>query len=401
MNIIHIDMNQIDEDKDQPRYQFQEDALQELMNSIQEIGLLSPIKVRKLENGRYKIIYGNRRYKASKLLGLAAIPCIVSSATDEMEIYLEQIAENLTRENFSPIEEAEAFNKLLNDSKFRSSIKFLSAKLGKPENYIKNKCDLLQFSNAVKKLIVSGTEIRKDRLTEEQLMPLKSLPMEYRDTLALTAARDELPVSDIRKIAKLFKDKAISEGTKDKLLLKSGSGLLETWSTYEQNRKEKARKAEEQAERVRDAEEQAKLAEQHSAAAGQPAEAASPTSGNARRMPDTRTERNATVINNLTEHSVHAHSAHAHSAADMRQIAEPFDRSQLKGAATLLGELQTMRTTIAAHGALSDTYAAILQGSAPTDQGALSLEAEQYVMELELLLGIWKRALAKATNEQD
>ncbi|RJE87584.1 ParB/RepB/Spo0J family partition protein [Paenibacillus sp. 1011MAR3C5] len=245
MDIIELPIALIDEDKDQPRYQFDEEALQELMRSIEELGLLSPIKVRTTADGRYKIIYGNRRYKATERLGRATIPCIVSNTTDEMEIYLEQIAENLTREGFSPIEEAEAFDKLMNDSRFRSSLKFLAAKLGKPESYIKNKCELLKFSNAVKKLIVSGIEIRKDKLTEDQLMPLKDLPMEHRDPLALIAARDELPVSDVKKIAKLFKDKTISDSTKEKLLLKSGPGLIETWSVYEQNRKERARQQEE------------------------------------------------------------------------------------------------------------------------------------------------------------
>ncbi|MCR2803525.1 ParB/RepB/Spo0J family partition protein [Paenibacillus soyae] len=248
MDIIELPMALIDEDKDQPRYQFDEEALQELMRSIEELGLLSPIKVRTTGDGRYKIIYGNRRYKATERLGRATIPCIVSTTTDEMEIYLEQIAENLTREGFSPIEEAEAFDKLMNDSRFRSSIKFLSAKLGKPESYIKNKMELLKFSSAVKKLIVSGVEIRKDKLTEDQLLPLKDLPMEHRDPLALIAARDELPVSDVKKIAKLFKDKTISDATKEKLLLKNGPGLIETWSVYEQNRKEKARKQAEKQE---------------------------------------------------------------------------------------------------------------------------------------------------------
>ncbi|WP_169088402.1 ParB/RepB/Spo0J family partition protein [Paenibacillus sp. PL91] len=243
MDIIEIVTDLIDEDTDQPRYQFDEEALQELMKSIDEIGLLSPIKVRTTGNGRYKIIYGNRRYKASKMLGRPTIPCIVSTVTDEMEIYLEQIAENLTREGFSPIEEAEAFNKLLNDPKFRSSTKFLSGKLGKPESYIKNKCELLKFGNAVKKLIVSGTEIKKDKLTEDQLLPLKDLPIEHRDPLALIVARDELPVSDVKKIAKLFKDKTISDSTKDKLLFKTGSGLIETWSTHEQNKAERAKPA--------------------------------------------------------------------------------------------------------------------------------------------------------------
>ncbi|MDB5053721.1 MAG: chromosome partitioning protein ParB [Bacilli bacterium] len=243
MEIIEIPTNLIDEDTDQPRNQFDEDSLQELLKSIEELGLLSPIKVRTTNDGRYKIIYGNRRYKACKMLNRRTIPCIVSTVTDELEIYLEQIAENLTREGFSPLEEAEAFNKVLNDPKFSSSTKYLSSKLGKPESYIKNKCDLLKFSNAVKKLIVSGTEIKKDKLTEEQLMPIKELPIEHRDSLALIIARDELPVSDVKKIARLFKDKDISAGTKDKLLYKSGHELLETWSVYEQNKAERAKPA--------------------------------------------------------------------------------------------------------------------------------------------------------------
>jgi ParB family chromosome partitioning protein len=236
MDITQIPTNLIDEDIDQPRYQFAEESLQELMKSIEELGLLSPIKVRTTNDGRYKIIYGNRRYKACKALGLPTIPCIVSTVTDELEIYLEQIAENLTREGFSPIEEAEAFDKLLNNPKFSSSTKYLSSKLGKPEAYIKNKCDLLKFSTAVKKLIVSGTDIKKDTLTEEQLMPIKDLPLEHRDPLALIIARDELPVSDVKKIARLFKDKDMSSGTKDKLLYKSGHELIETWSVYQQNK---------------------------------------------------------------------------------------------------------------------------------------------------------------------
>lgn len=241
MDIQNIPINLIDEDTDQPRYQFDEEALQELMKSIGEIGLLSPIKVRTTADNRYKIIYGNRRYKASKMLGLPTMPCIVSTVTDEMEIYLEQIAENLTREGFSPIEEAEAFHKLMHDAKFSSSIKYLSNKLGKPEAYIKNKCALLVFGNAVKKLIVGGTEIRKDKLTEDQLLPLKDLPMEHRDPIALIMARDEMPVSDVKKIAKMFKDKDISDRIKGQLLYKSGPELVETWSTFQNNRAERAK----------------------------------------------------------------------------------------------------------------------------------------------------------------
>ncbi|MFC4101729.1 ParB/RepB/Spo0J family partition protein [Paenibacillus xanthanilyticus] len=264
MDITNLPLALIDEDKDQPRYQFGEEALQELMRSIEELGLLSPIKVRDTGDGRYKIIYGNRRYKASVMLGKETIPCIVTDVTDETEIYLEQIAENLTREGFSPIEEAEAFDKLLNGGKFNSSVKFLAGKLGKTEAYIKNKCELLKFGKAVKKLIVSGTEIRSGVLTEDQLLPLKDLPMEHRDPLALIVARDALPVSDVKRIAKLFKDKEMSDATKDKLLFKSGHELLETWATFEQNKKYRAEaakaKAAQEEERLRKQQEAAELA---------------------------------------------------------------------------------------------------------------------------------------------
>lgn len=253
MDIVQIPLAMIDEDTDQPRYQFDEEALVELMRNIEEIGLLSPIKVRTIEGGRYKIIYGNRRYKACKRLDLPAIPCIVTNMTDEQDIYMEQIAENLTRQGFSPIEEAEAFNKLMTDPKFNRSVKFLASKFGKPESYIKNKCELLKFSNAVRKLIIGGTEIRKDRLTEDQLLPLKDLPMEHRDPLALIMAKDEMPPSDVKKIAKLFKDKDISASTKDKLLYKSGPGLLETWSIQQNNKAEKAKPVEPKPTKVKKA----------------------------------------------------------------------------------------------------------------------------------------------------
>jgi len=320
MDITLIKLSLIDEDKDQPRYQFSQDALEELANSIKEIGLLSPIKVRDTGDGRFKIIYGNRRYKASQMIGLESIPCIVSNATDELDIYFEQIAENLTREDFSPIEEAEAFHKLMNDDRFRSSIKLLSSKLGKPENYIKNKLELLKFGNAVKRLIVGGTQIRKDCLTEDQLIPLKDLPIEYRDTLALTTARDELPVSDVKKIAKLFKDKSISDSTKQKLLLKNGSGLIESWSVFEQNRKEKLAREKQQQEDTKLAEERKAAKEQETAIQ------ASHTMNEQAQMPIEQTS---------VQIATGASAAHVHTIGDQVK-AENLMNSSLQDQDTLL-----------------------------------------------------------------
>lgn len=384
MDITLIKLSLIDEDKDQPRYQFNQEALEELASSIQEIGLLSPIKVRDMGNGRYKIIYGNRRYKASQMIGLDSIPCIVSTATDEMDIYFEQIAENLNREDFSPIEEAEAFKKLMNDDRFRSSIKLLSSKLGKPEAYIKNKLELLKFSNAVKKLIVSGTQIRKDCLTEDQLMPLKDLPMEYRDTLALTAARDELPVSDVKKIAKLFKDKSISDATKEKLLLKNGSGLIETWSVFEQNRKEKLA-------REKQRQEQAQLAEQRKAEEQAQVETESSASGSQAQMP-VRTDEQAFA-------AAASPAATATIAAPSNQEAKEPEAQmrQVDSAASLVLDKASYSLTLDQALAEADMLLELIQAGTMQQLDSSEQLANDMLIKLQQLQELW-RSIMRASQ---
>ncbi|MFD0588944.1 ParB/RepB/Spo0J family partition protein [Paenibacillus sp. GCM10027627] len=386
MDIIQLPLALIDEDKDQPRYQFDEEALQELMRSIEELGLLSPIKVRTADNGRYKIIYGNRRYKASQRLGLHAIPCIVSDLTNEMDIYLEQIAENLTREGFSPIEEAEAFDKLMNDNRFRSSIKFLSAKLGKPENYIKNKCELLKFSNAVKKLIVGGTEIRKDKLTEDQLMPLKDLPMEHRDPIALIAARDELPVSDVKKIAKLFKDKTISESTKEKLLLKTGPGLIETWSVYEQNRKERV-KAEQARAEAAEARQKAEASAGQKTEASQKADATASQKTEPLQTSSEAPSASASApgsfgVSGAPEGRAESGSGRSEQATSERSTSAPSE-------ASLAALLEQWNHQLARQQQLSQSIAELIQS--PGGQAQLfPHEMDDAILQLESLLALWK-----------
>lgn len=377
MQIIELPMNLIDEDKDQPRYRFGEESLQELVNSIGEIGLLSPIKVRKAEGGRYKIIYGNRRYLACSKLGRDTIPAIVSDATDETEIYLEQVAENLTREGFTPIEEGEAFDKLLNDPKFASSVKFLAAKLGKPESYIKNKCELLKFGPAVKKLVVSGTDIRKDTLTEDQLLPLKDLPMEYRDPLALIMARDEMPVIDVKRIAKLFKDASISDRTKSQLLYKDGPGLLDTWSAYEASRKERARAAADAERRKAEAEAEREEAEREEAQRKK-AEAADAAAVGAKPRPEVEAP------------GVAAQAAAATATATAAAIAQPGAAAMghadaARAAATAAAGARTMSTLRDLLAALPapDELAAELQAATSVDPEALLDGLDDLIGRLE------------------
>lgn len=238
MKVEYISIELIEEDLSQPRYNFDDGALTDLANNISEVGVLSPIKVRTIENGRYKIIFGNRRYKACKMIGLENIPCIISDSKNELEIYLEQLAENIQRESFTPIEEAEAFDRMINNPEFRASSKFISGKLGKSEAYIRKKLDLLKFGKPVRDLIISGSEIKQNRLIEEQVLPLKDVPIEFRDPLAMIVARDQVTIQDVKRIATMFKDTKLKFDTKFDLLSQSGNQLVSAWSVYEQEKEE-------------------------------------------------------------------------------------------------------------------------------------------------------------------
>lgn len=240
MKVENVPLSLIDEDIDQPRYTFEEESLKQLAESIKESGLLSPIKVSKLDNGRYKLIYGNRRYKACKLLGLHAIPAIISEELEsDMDIYLQQLSENIQRESFTPVEEAQAFEKLLNDNKFKLSRTLLSSRLGKPEKYISQKLDLLVFGKKVQQLVHGDKSIIPNKLSEEQLLPLKNLGVEYRDPLAFKVAAEQVPVKDVKRVAELFAAKDISTESKEILLQDAFPKLLNTWFEYSEEKKKK------------------------------------------------------------------------------------------------------------------------------------------------------------------
>ncbi|MDT8901561.1 ParB/RepB/Spo0J family partition protein [Anaeroselena agilis] len=218
VKLVEIDINLIDEDSEQPRREFDKTAIDELAESIREVGLLNPIKVYKAKYGRYKIVFGNRRYKALKLLGFRKIPCILSDNTDELDIYFEQLTENIQRRDFTPIEEAEGFQKLLDGEKWQVSKKFLASRLGKSEKYITNKLALLVFGPEVRKIIHAGPEILAGKLSEDQALGMKDVPLAYRDHLALKVARDQRSARDAKRIAGLFMDEGFDAATKERFL---------------------------------------------------------------------------------------------------------------------------------------------------------------------------------------
>lgn len=133
----------------QPRSDFNQDALMELAQSIRENGLIQPITVRKIGK-EYEIIAGERRYRAMRMAGFATVPCMISVA-DEVQMAELALIENLQREDLSAIEEANAYVKLLADSKLTQEK--IAVKMGKSQSAIANKIRLLQLPLEVQKAI--------------------------------------------------------------------------------------------------------------------------------------------------------------------------------------------------------------------------------------------------------
>lgn len=136
----------------QPRREFDEAALQELAESIKEHGIISPLIVRKSIKG-FELVAGERRLRAAKEVGLAKVPIIVKEYTDQqlMEIAL---IENLQREDLNPLEEAEAYEKLIQHYSYTQEA--LAKKLGKSRPHVTNILRLLQLPDKIKELVTQG-----------------------------------------------------------------------------------------------------------------------------------------------------------------------------------------------------------------------------------------------------
>ncbi|MFM1758332.1 MAG: hypothetical protein RL193_909 [Actinomycetota bacterium] len=148
-----IDINLIDPNPRQPRNVFDEEALQELVASIKEIGILQPPVVRK-NGARYELIMGERRFRASKLAGLKRIPVIIRQ-TPNNELLREALIENIHRSQLNALEEGAAYSQLLND--FNCTQDELAKKLGRSRTVITNMMRLLNLPTLVQQKVAAGT----------------------------------------------------------------------------------------------------------------------------------------------------------------------------------------------------------------------------------------------------
>jgi ParB family transcriptional regulator, chromosome partitioning protein len=137
----------------QPRQNFDEGALDELALSIREVGLLQPVVVRRVMPGRYELIMGERRWRACQQAGLDHIPAIVRSTPDD-DLLREALMENLHREQLNPLEEAAAYQQLLDD--FGATHDELARKVGRSRPHISNTIRLLQLPPPVQRRVAAG-----------------------------------------------------------------------------------------------------------------------------------------------------------------------------------------------------------------------------------------------------
>ena len=148
-----IDINLIDPNPRQPRTVFDQEALQELVASIKEIGILQPPVVR-IVGARYELIMGERRLRAAKLAGLKQIPVIIRQ-TPNNELLREALIENIHRSQLNALEEGAAYSQLLND--FNCTQEELAQKLGRSRSVITNMMRLLNLPTSVQQKVAAGT----------------------------------------------------------------------------------------------------------------------------------------------------------------------------------------------------------------------------------------------------
>jgi ParB family transcriptional regulator, chromosome partitioning protein len=137
----------------QPRQNFDDDSLEELAASIREVGLLQPVVVRKVMPGRFELVMGERRWRACQRAGLEHVPAIVRGTPDD-ELLREALMENLHREQLNPLDEAAAYQQLLDD--FSATHDELARKVGRSRPHISNTIRLLQLPPAVQRRVAAG-----------------------------------------------------------------------------------------------------------------------------------------------------------------------------------------------------------------------------------------------------
>jgi ParB/RepB/Spo0J family partition protein len=199
-----LPVERIEPNPQNPRLAFNAETLEELASSIREHGVLQPVLVRPLDDGRFQLIAGERRWRASKLAAQATIPALVEDIDDDTALEIALI-ENLQREDISPLDEAAMYDRMIRDHGY--SIRKLAEKLGKDKGYLENRLRLADAPPEVRELV----SLRKDTLSHAyELMKVED--PKKRRKLADQVARNELSLVKLRERIEGRRPKAAEEG---------------------------------------------------------------------------------------------------------------------------------------------------------------------------------------------
>lgn len=194
---IMVRINEVEPNRDQPRKDFDEDALMELADSIRQFGILQPLLVQKKKN-YYEIIAGERRWRAAKLAGIKEVPIIVKDYTDQ-EIVEISLIENIQRENLNPIEEAMAFKRLLQEFELKQDE--VAERVSKSRTAVTNSMRLLKLSPRVQQMIID------DMISTGHARALLAIDDEEQQFILANKIFDEkLSVRETEKLVKALKN---------------------------------------------------------------------------------------------------------------------------------------------------------------------------------------------------
>ncbi len=207
----YVKITKVEPNREQPRKNFDEDALQELADSIKQYGIVEPLIVQDRKT-HYEIIAGERRWRAAKLAGLKEVPVIVRNYT-EQEIVEISLIENIQREDLNPIEEAQAYRRLLTE--FHLKQDEVAERVSKSRTAVTNSMRLLKLCDEVQQMIID------DMITTGHARALISIEdPEQQYTIAQKVFDEKLNVRDVEKLVKNLNkpEKAKKEPVADKAL---------------------------------------------------------------------------------------------------------------------------------------------------------------------------------------
>ncbi len=204
-----VKITKVEPNRDQPRKNFDEDALQELADSIKQFGLLQPILVQDRKD-YYEIIAGERRWRAAKLAGLKEVPVIIRNYT-EQEIVEIALIENIQREDLNPIEEAQAYKRLLTEFNLKQDE--VAERVSKSRAAVTNSIRLLKLSEEVQQMVI-GEMISTGHA--RALLAVENPEEQY--SLAQKIFDEKLSVRDVEKLVKNLHKPAKPKKLDDKAL---------------------------------------------------------------------------------------------------------------------------------------------------------------------------------------